>query len=233
MPRKAIIAGRWRRAFRRSILSPARNSSAVSSSALAVARATKLVRPQRRVEQFAVLEGRELSIAEAAGEEGRPEAIAGPGEVMADRRRVEARIDAAEEDEQVRREDVGDGLAVSGGELGRGGFPDGEHRRLLGFIVAERNFPTGRNAMTEQEWLCAGSIAMLQWLQHRSSDRKHRLFGVACCRRLCPSDQRLRLALEVAEIYADGELPRQELRDVKAKIEEVSRSEMWGARRSR
>jgi hypothetical protein len=60
--------------------------------------------------------------------------------------------------------------------------------------------------MTEAEWLgCTDPTPMLEFLRTRPSDRKLRLFAVACCRRIWglftyPSSQR---AVELAELYAD------------------------------
>jgi hypothetical protein len=73
--------------------------------------------------------------------------------------------------------------------------------------------------MTEQEWLaCTDPQKMLAFLEEsgRASERKLRLFAVACCRRLpeAATYGRARKALEVAERYADGLATPQELREV-------------------
>src|SRR5262245_65325248 len=61
--------------------------------------------------------------------------------------------------------------------------------------------------MTEAEWLaCEEPRLMLEFLGERASDRKFRLFGCACCRRLprLLAQRRICKALEVAERHADG-----------------------------
>lgn len=75
------------------------------------------------------------------------------------------------------------------------------------------------NRLTESEWLeCPGPYLMLEFLQRRISDRKLRLFGCACCRRIwnlisepvkisgSNQSRRLRMESETAcHVVGDGE----------------------------
>lgn len=61
--------------------------------------------------------------------------------------------------------------------------------------------------MTEAEWLgCDDLAGMLDVVDGRMTDRKRRLFGVACCRRVAhlPTIDRADRPVVVAERYADG-----------------------------
>src|SRR5262245_30564095 len=68
--------------------------------------------------------------------------------------------------------------------------------------------------LTEADWpTCSDLYRMLELLIGKSSDRKFRLFACACCRRvwrLLPNDAS-RNAVVIAEEYADGLRPREDL----------------------
>jgi hypothetical protein len=69
-------------------------------------------------------------------------------------------------------------------------------------------------AVDESVWQsCTRLWEMLPLVEKRLSDRKRRLFAVACCKRLAHLflDERSRKALEVAERYADGLASEEEL----------------------
>jgi hypothetical protein len=61
--------------------------------------------------------------------------------------------------------------------------------------------------MNEATWdACATPLPMLEFLRGKASERKLRLFAVACCRRIGSfiKDSKARDALAVAECFADG-----------------------------
>jgi hypothetical protein len=67
--------------------------------------------------------------------------------------------------------------------------------------------------LTQQEWLtCDGPEPMLNFLGVKATERKVRLFAVACCRGVwhLMTDKRSRHAVELAERLADGEVNREE-----------------------
>jgi hypothetical protein len=96
-------------------------------------------------------------------------------------------------------------------------------RLLTGTPIAQE----GVKAMTEAEWLaCTDPAPMLDYLRRKASDRKLRLFAVACCRRIwhllvaeveiwhkdeAAFWQRCQDAVLLAERFADGEATTDEL----------------------
>jgi hypothetical protein len=69
--------------------------------------------------------------------------------------------------------------------------------------------------MTEAEWLaCTRSGEMLTYVQDKASERKLRLFMVACIRRIWDQlrDERSRAAVDLAEGYADGLASKKRMR---------------------
>jgi len=72
----------------------------------------------------------------------------------------------------------------------------------------------GARTVTEVEWLaCTDPTPMLEFLRGKASERKLRLFAVACCRRLWPLliDERSQCVAELVEQYADRLTTRTEL----------------------
>src|SRR4051812_11493735 len=72
--------------------------------------------------------------------------------------------------------------------------------------------------MTEVEWLAATDpTPMLEFLTRKSSDRKLRLFAVACCRSSWSSFPKPvgESLVEAAERYADGDATEEELQIIR------------------
>src|SRR4051794_33108052 len=71
--------------------------------------------------------------------------------------------------------------------------------------------------MTKQEWLAATDpMPMLEFLRSRASDRKLRLFAVACCYRIWArlTAERSRAAVDLAEQFAEGLVTPRERREM-------------------
>ncbi len=78
-----------------------------------------------------------------------------------------------------------------------------------------RRFRWGQTA--EEKWLAAtDSVQMSKLLKEKVSERKLRLFGCACCRRIFHllTSERSRAAVKVAEDYADGLATKAELQEI-------------------
>jgi hypothetical protein len=92
-------------------------------------------------------------------------------------------------------------------------------------------------AVTEAEWDdCTDPASMLGFLlgTGAASDRKLRLFGVACSRRVWGSLDGLgRAAVEVAEAYADGRAGPEALRAARLACRSAGGSAAWYAAASR
>jgi hypothetical protein len=72
--------------------------------------------------------------------------------------------------------------------------------------------------VTESDWLASTDPqAMLDFLRDKVSDRKLRLFAVACCRSISDllSPDPGMLAVETAERWADGQASEQDVRDAR------------------
>ncbi len=79
--------------------------------------------------------------------------------------------------------------------------------------------------MTEAKWRdCVEASEMLAYLRGRASERKFRLFAVGCCRRIWEllKDPRSRAAVELAERFADGGAPAEELAKAHLAAHEVT-----------
>lgn len=79
---------------------------------------------------------------------------------------------------------------------------------------------------SHQAWTaCSDPTPLLAFLKNKATDRKWRLFSVACCRRIghLITDQRCRNAVEVAEKFADGQTTEEQLALARIATDEVER----------
>lgn len=86
--------------------------------------------------------------------QGRPESVSRPGEVVAGRSGVESRIDSAEQNSKLRRNEIGNGLARRSGKLGLAGARDVSRQVALD-VQAEcvyRLGPSRKRRSTGFEW---------------------------------------------------------------------------------
>jgi hypothetical protein len=84
--------------------------------------------------------------------------------------------------------------------------------------------------MMEEEWLaCDKPMPMLEFLRGKASDRKLRLFAVACCRRIWPHlvEKRSRWIVEVSEMYADDRVDQGRLDRAWQKADATSQGIHW------
>jgi hypothetical protein len=80
--------------------------------------------------------------------------------------------------------------------------------------------------MIESEWLaCDDPERMLSFVREQRTDRKLRLFGCACCRRIWDimTFQRSRYAVETAEQFADGIVSRRALANARKAAQRAER----------
>src|SRR5258707_7813648 len=81
--------------------------------------------------------------------------------------------------------------------------------------------------MIEEEWLyCSDPTPMLKLLRGKASERKLRIFAVACCRRIWHRllDERSRWAIEVVSEHIEGLTTTKQLRAAEAEAESAFQS---------
>jgi len=83
--------------------------------------------------------------------------------------------------------------------------------------------------MSDDDWQsCTDPMVLLERLQGIATDRKLRLFAVACSRRIWQSlDESARIAVIVAEQYADGYATAQDLRAARLACQTAGGNASW------
>ncbi len=100
-------------------------------------------------EKASILRRVQPPVGEAGGMQRRPEAVAGPREVVADRGGLQTRVDADEENFQTPGDDVGNATASRGRDLGG-------RRLLYGTAGHPIDLPRGAQAVRRPEARCRG-----------------------------------------------------------------------------
>lgn len=81
--------------------------------------------------------------------------------------------------------------------------------------------------MNEMEWLeCTDPTPMLEFLRGKISERKLRLFAVACVQRYSMVDGAMRQIIRTSELYADGLANWTDLASVRKMAKELQRQAM-------
>jgi hypothetical protein len=86
-------------------------------------------------------------------------------------------------------------------------------------MAVEEMTSTKKTSMTADEWMaCTRPEPMLRLMKGKATNRKLRLFAVACCRHIdhLIQDQRSRMAVDASEQFADGLISLEALRCAEA-----------------
>ena len=87
--------------------------------------------------------------------------------------------------------------------------------------------------MEEAEWFSSIEPSLMLFVVRGSAgERKLRLFGVACCRRICHviEEELGHVAIEKTEAFADGRISRSEFNQLGVELEEHNHRVRWNPR---